>query len=188
MTSVEAVTAAIDALDRAAIPYMLVGSFSSNYYGIPRSTKDADFVIELGDKSIASLASLLPPGMTIDAQASFETITGSTRYEAVVRGLPFRIEFFLLSDDPHHQERFARRRPAELCGRSVHVPSPEDVIIQKLKWIKLAKRNKDIDDVRNVLAVRRADFDWDYIHRWCDAHGTRGMLDEIRRSIPDIPD
>ena len=33
-----------DALSAAGIPYLLAGSFSSNYYGIPRSTKDADFV------------------------------------------------------------------------------------------------------------------------------------------------
>ena len=33
-----------EALDRCAISYLLVGAFSSNRYGIPRSTKDADFV------------------------------------------------------------------------------------------------------------------------------------------------
>jgi len=33
--------------------------------------------------------------------------------------------------------------------------------------------------------------DWEYVFRWCDRHGTRGLLDEIRRSIPadlDTPD
>ena len=34
---------------------MVVGSMSSNIYGIPRSTKDADFVIELGNQSISRL-------------------------------------------------------------------------------------------------------------------------------------
>jgi hypothetical protein len=23
--------------------------------------------------------------------------------------------------------------------------------------------------------------DWPYVHRWCAKHGTRGLLDEIRR-------
>ena len=36
-----------DALTASGIAYLLAGSFSSNYYGIPRSTKDADFVVEL---------------------------------------------------------------------------------------------------------------------------------------------
>ena len=36
-----------DALAASGVAYLLAGSFSSNYYGIPRSTKDADFVVEL---------------------------------------------------------------------------------------------------------------------------------------------
>jgi hypothetical protein len=26
--------------------------------------------------------------------------------------------------------------------------------------------------------------DWDYVHRWCDIHGTRPLLDEIRQALP----
>ena len=39
----------IEALEACGIPYMLVGSYSSNSYGVPCSTQDADFVIELGE-------------------------------------------------------------------------------------------------------------------------------------------
>lgn len=39
----------IEALDAAGVQYMLVGSYSSNYYGRPRSTKDADFVVQIDD-------------------------------------------------------------------------------------------------------------------------------------------
>lgn len=46
----------VDALERRQVSYMFVGSFSSNAWGIPRSTKDADFVIELGDMAIGDLA------------------------------------------------------------------------------------------------------------------------------------
>ena len=44
MNEVEVVAAFIDALNAAGFPHMLVGSLSSNAYGIERSTKDADFV------------------------------------------------------------------------------------------------------------------------------------------------
>ena len=40
----EAVLAVVDTLEVLGIPNMLVGSFSCNFYGIGRSTKDADFV------------------------------------------------------------------------------------------------------------------------------------------------
>ena len=56
MTGNESLVAAIEALDACGIPYMLVGSYSSNVYGVDRATKDADFVIELGEASIGDLA------------------------------------------------------------------------------------------------------------------------------------
>ncbi len=44
----------------------------------------------------------------------------------------------------------------------------------------------DRDDIRGVIAVQADRIDWDYVHRWCEQHGTRPLLDEIRASIPPI--
>ena len=38
MTNNEAVIAVIDALNELGIPYTLVGSYATNFYGVPRST------------------------------------------------------------------------------------------------------------------------------------------------------
>lgn len=45
------------------------------------------------------------------------------------------------------------------------------------------RRANDREDARGVIAVEGDRLDWVYIHRWCDAHHTRGLLDEIRGSI-----
>lgn len=177
--------AVIDALDACGVPYMLVGSYSSNMYGINRSTMDADFVIQLGSCSILDVARRLPPTVRVDPQLGFETVTMTRKYDATVEGSDFRVEFFLLSDEPYHQERFRRRVSHHILGRTIWFPTPEDVIVTKLRWA----RSKDIDDARDVIAVQGAQnvpLDWDYIHAWCDRHGTRALLDEIRRSIPPI--
>src|SRR5437899_511755 len=99
MTSTEAVLKVLDALDDCGIPYML-GSNSSNVYGIPRSTQDADFVIELGEKSILELARRIAPSIRIDPRMSFETVTMTRRYVADVVGTPFKIEFFRVQPVP----------------------------------------------------------------------------------------
>ena len=77
MTAEQAVVAVVDALAALDIPSMIVGSFSSNHYGIPRSTKDADFVIELGAQSMGGLARRLGPSFRLDPQMTFETVTGT---------------------------------------------------------------------------------------------------------------
>jgi hypothetical protein len=83
-------------------------------------------------------------------------------------------------------ERFRRRRRVSLAGREVWLPTAEDAIITKLRWSLLANRSKDRIDVRDVIAVQFDRIDWDYVNAWCDQHGTRALLDEIRRSIPPI--
>jgi hypothetical protein len=174
----------IEALDACGIAYMLVGAYSSNAYGIPRSTQDADFVIELGQVSIGELARRLAPSIRIDLQMSFETVTMTRRYVADVADTPFQVEFFLLDNAPHNQERFRRRRQIRLWDHQVWLPTVEDVIITKLHWALLANRSKDRDDIRDVIAVQGDRIDWDYVHGWCEHHGTRALLDEIRHSIP----
>ena len=127
-----------------------------------------------------------PPSIRIDRQMSFETVTMTTRFVAKVAESPFKIEFYLLSSDPHDRERFRRRRKVAAANREVWLPTAEDVIITKLRWSLLGRRSKDRDDARDVIAVQGDRIDWDYVYSWCEQHGTRGLLDEIRQSIPPI--
>src|SRR5262249_4598462 len=122
MTSEEATLAVIDSLENLGIPYMIVGSLSSNHYGIARSTKAADFVIQLGSESITRLADLLGSQFRLDPQMSFETVTMTTKHTISVVDVPFQIELFQLSDDPHDQERFRRRRRVKLLNRETNLP------------------------------------------------------------------
>ena len=71
-----------------------------------------------------------------------------------------------------------------VLDRVAFVAAAEDMIVTKLRWADAARRSKDVEDVRNMLAVRGSDVDWAYVHRWVAEHGTRWLLDEIRGSIP----
>ncbi len=95
MIGTEAVAAVIDALTELGVPYRIVGSFSSNHYGIPRSTQDADFVVVLEDVSIMQVARKLSPTIRVDPPLSFETFSMRCRFEATVEGDCFKIELFL---------------------------------------------------------------------------------------------
>ena len=178
----------VDALTKLGTDFILVGSYSSNYYGVPRATQDADFVAVF-PPGIELIARELGDKFILDPQSSFEGITGTLRDIFTIPSIPFKIEIFHLSDDPHDQSRFARRRSVfdELVDRTLFIPTVEDVIITKLRWEKLGKRGKDANDIRDVIAVQGDDaLDWQYIHHWVDQHGTRKLLDEIHASIPPI--
>lgn len=184
MTGDEAVIAVIDALESASIDYMLVGSLSSNFYGVPRSTHDADFVVQFGEDSLAQILARLGPTFHLDRQMSFETISTTTRHVLRIESSPFTIELFRLSDDEHDQARFRRRYRGNIAGRAVWLPTAEDVIITKVKWALNRRPTKDRDDVCGVIAEQRNALDWNYIYSWADRHGTRSLLDELRSDIP----
>jgi len=181
MTAGESITLRVaEALEACRIPFILSGSFASNYYGIPRSTRDADFVLHMRQAVGQEFAKQLGEDFLLAPQLSFETNTGAFRQGLRHRKSAFRVELFLLSQDPHDQSRFQRRRAVQLHNRQLWLPSPEDVVVTKLRWA----RGKDKDDARDVMAVQRDKLDWAYIEHWCRQHGTLALLEEIRRALP----
>jgi hypothetical protein len=129
-----------------------------------------------------TFARTLGPEFVAEPQLSFETNTGTQRQEFGVTGTLFKVEVFRLSSDPHDEERFRRRTPVDVQGHRVFFPTAEDVIIWKLRWA----RSKDRDDVRAVIGVQAGKLDWPYIEGWCERHGTRVLLEEIRRTVPEV--
>jgi hypothetical protein len=186
LSTESATVAVIDALNDLAVPYMLVGSLATNLYGIPRSSQDADFVIQCETVSVQDIAQRLGSAYLLDPQPTFESVTGTICYHIRLAKPAFHIELFRLSDDPHDQERFRRRRKVEAYERTTYAPTAEDVIITKLRWALHARRRKDTDDLENVLSVQQGNLEWNYIHSWCDQHGTRELLDQIRQQLPPV--
>ena len=177
MSGTESLLELVEAFERFGIPYMIVGSYSSNFYGIPRSTKDADLVVHLPSAEWAKLPGLLPDGIEMEDQMSFEMVTSTRRELLRVRDSLFQIELFRLSDDLHDRSRFERRQKIEVFPDvEVYLPTAEDVIVQKLRWSLGAKRPKDFADVVAVMQVQGKVLDWPYIEKWCAAHGTLEIL------------
>ena len=176
----DAVYALLDLLNESEIPYMVVGSFSSNAYGEPRATKDADFVVEFSEAARRELLAKLPAEFEVDQQTGFETITGHTRQILRIPSIPFEIELFDLSDEAFDRERFSRRVKTTIEGRTLWLPTAEDVVIQKLRWATLGKRSKDFMDCVGILKVRAERLDWARIEDWCSRLGVENALREAR--------
>lgn len=187
MNGTDSLLELVGAFDAAGVPYMIVGSYSSNFYGIPRMTKDADLVVHLDAQGWQSLPALLPDGIDLDEQMGFEMVTATQRELLRVRDSLFQIELFRLSDDAHDRMRFHRRiRQAIFPGVDVSLPTAEDVIIQKLRWSRGAKRPKDFADTVAVMQVQGKSLDWSYIEHWCNQHGTLDLLAEAKAEASEV--
>jgi hypothetical protein len=184
MNSLQATAAVIAALEANSIPYILVGAFSSNAYGIARSTRDADFVVELKKGDLTKIMDHLGSEFRFEGQLQMELLTHSVKNVITFLPTKFDIELFRLGDDEHHRERFRRRQRLRISelNRDAWIPTAEDVVIQKLRW----QRRKDLDDAVNVLAVSAGVLDWNYLEHWTKVHGTFDLLKQLRDELPDL--
>lgn len=55
MTEMELLVDCLRRLATTGIDYMLVGSMAGNYWGVPRSTHDIDFVIEYDETQVDAI-------------------------------------------------------------------------------------------------------------------------------------
>ena len=182
MTSEDFVAAVFDALTGLDVPFMVSGSLASNFYGVPRATQDADLVVELDRLPADAFAERLGPHFEVDPQIGFEAVTGSRRLMVRAPDSAFHVELFGVTDTPHDRERFARRRTVTVLGRTVALPTVEDVIVNKLLWFKRAGRWKDLDDARNVTAVQGPTVDAAYIRHWCRELDLLDLLEDVERN------
>jgi hypothetical protein len=178
--SPQAVLDAIDALNEVGAPYLLTGSLARNVYIVPRSTNDGDFVVEMNADQLESLFLRLTERFLQEPQMAFETVTGKLQHRFLHRQSKFLIEVFQADfNDPHERSRFERRLPVDVDGRKSFVPTPEDIVIQKLRWYHRLHRDKDRNDLRELVDCLKSTLDWPYIRRWADIHSTGKSLAEF---------
>jgi hypothetical protein len=187
MTVEELAMKVISACEAEKLDHMLTGAFAFNFYAIPRSTKDVDIVVDVtGAVKISALINRLEPEIEFRGQVQFDTLTWGKRHIGrPAQNSTLEVELFELFDDPFVQAQFKRKRRLVLpqIGMETWIPTPEDIVVQKLRW----GRSKDLDDARDVLATEDPEtLDMPYIQNWCAIHKTTDRLEAALASIPPL--
>jgi hypothetical protein len=175
MTIDDVAKAVADALDVAGIEFMLTGALASAYYGLSRSTMDADFLVQYDAARVSALAAALTEPLWLDPQPHLELFATKTYRIIRVHKTAYQVDLFPLTDEPFDRSRFTRRRRVAIMGRKMDIPSPEDIILIKLSW----GRRKDLGDARDIIALQHPNLDRDYLRSWCQIHGTQPRFDAL---------
>ncbi len=177
----------IEKIEGTGVPYMLVGALAAGTHGIPRATRDVDFLVPVSTGGgVGAIIKALEDLVIFEEQAVFDTLTWGKRHVGqTISPPPVKIELFEIFDDPFVLQEFERRKQIfiPILKRSGWVPSAEDVIVQKLRW----GRGKDLDDVTDILAVQGPEsLDMPYIENWCAIHKTTERLEATLARIPEL--
>jgi hypothetical protein len=172
-------------LERLGIPHMVTGSIASSFHGRPRSTHDADIVIDPTPERLDALTtSLADLGFYVDADRARDALRRRLQFNAIDTRSAFKIDLVIRKDRPFSREELGRRQTVEIApGVRVALASAEDTVVSKLEWAKKAGRSeKQIDDASSILTVNLG-IDRVYIERWARE---LGVLD-LWREIADKP-
>jgi hypothetical protein len=167
LTDVVVLLAAV--FERLGIPYAFGGALATSFWGVPRTTQDADCLISVPAVEYQRLAdALAAAGFLIDEPDGSRPIDVATLrrqvvergYMNVIRGAT-PVELFVPLV-PLQQDVLKRATPLPFAGRIVRITTAEDLILLKMAF----HRQKDLLDIKGMLHVQRGRLDLDYVRRW----------------------
>ncbi len=128
---------------------------AASYYGVPRTTADVDFIVQVSiDELDKFLDKLALGGLLVNKKrVKTQIASGYNIVSLEHTRFPYQVDLIIQTEG-----RLERRRGSALGLRSYYQP-PEQLILSKLRMIKatrpLTRSFKDREDVRQILANTR---------------------------------
>lgn len=150
--------------DDLKILYYVTGGIASTTYGEPRFTIDLDLVINVSGSNLYPLvAALEADGFYIagvdDAVSGRMKTLQITDQQTIERA-----DLVIAGNEAWDAVKFSRRQ----LINTIYLASPEDVILNKLRWRENSQSEKQWRDVLGVLKVQGQGLDFDYLQTWAD--------------------
>ncbi len=174
-------------LERLGIPYAFGGALAVSFWGIPRTTQDADCLVAVPALAYQRLADTLNnEGFTVAEQGEEPVTVEALRKQVAVRGymtLSWRstlVELFVPLVTLQH-EILRRATPQPFGDGHIIVTTAEDLILLKMAF----HRQKDVQDIKGILHIQARRLDFDYLQRWSQQMLDDPLIQELETLIAD---
>lgn len=179
MTERELLADCLRRLNRVGFAYLLTGSMASNYWGIPRTTHDLDFVIQLPPSAIPRLVEVFQGDFFLDEAAVRAAFQPPYQFNAIDERSALKVDFWLPRPEPFDRELFSRRRQVRIFGEPAWIATAEDVILHKLLWNKLTPSERQLNDAAGIISVQAQKLDLAYLKRWSNELKIADVLENL---------
>jgi hypothetical protein len=179
MTEQELLLDCLQRLNRAELSYYLTGSMASNYWGIPRTTHDLDFVIQLPPSAIGKLVAAFSPDYFLDEASVRAAYRPPHQFNAIDSRSALKVDFWLPQPAPFDREMLQRRVQVTLFGEPAWITTAEDSILHKLIWNKITPSDRQLGDAAGVVAVQAEKLDQAYLSKWAEHLGVSAELKRL---------
>jgi hypothetical protein len=172
----------VKVLEDLGVPYAIVGGYSAIFWGRPRTTQDADLVIEIPPSRIDALVRALDPHFVVSSKAAQDAARLHGEFNAIHRTEVFKVDLWV-AGTAFDQEVLRRRRREQLTPElAAFVQSPEDTILSKLRWCKLSNMSeRQFSDVLGVYEIQEPTLDQRYLDEWASRLDIADLLARVRQ-------
>ena len=182
----EVALAAAHALDQCGLRYVVGGSLASSVSGEPRSTLDVDLVVAISAADVDSLVAALGDDFYADAEAVQRAVRQRSSVNVFHRATSTKVDLFVLGGSPLDEQALNRRVRLQVAtdpDRFLYVYTPEDTLLQKLRWYRLGGEVSDRQwrDVLGIVAVQGRSLDDSYLRSGADLLAVTDLLDRALR-------
>ena len=166
-------------LNRTGVAYYLTGSMASNYWGIPRTTHDLDFVVQLPVSAAPRILQEFSGDFYIEESAVRAAYKPPYQFNAIDTRSALKVDFWLPLPEPFDQEMLRRRMQVTLFGEPAWIATAEDVVLHKLIWNRISPSDRQLGDAAGVVAVQTEALDTRYLRQWAEELNLSGELEQL---------
>jgi hypothetical protein len=175
----------VEKLQQAGIDYVICGSVAASFYGITRSTQDADIIINPTEEQITNFLNLLGNTYYVSKDAALEALKHEGMFNIIEIENAFKADLMIKERSAFSEEVFQRKRKEKLLGKDLYILSPEDSILSKLLWAKQTRSELQYHDVTRILDVRAERLDMKYLNKWAQILNVEDDLNKCLSQIRD---
>jgi hypothetical protein len=173
-----------DECERLGITYLIGGSLASSVAGEPRSTLDVDVVLEISEAQVSQLAKALEGEFYIDREALSRAIREKATTNLVHLGTAIKVDLFIAGSSPIDSQQLRRRQRIQVAtdpDRYLFVHTPEDILLQKLRWFRMGDESSDRQwrDILGICLVQGEALDVEYLKATADILGVSHLLSRV---------
>jgi hypothetical protein len=182
MSQPELLKRVVEVLERVGIDYLVTGSVASGLQREPRATHGIDLVVEMPASVAPALAAAFaPPDFHLTEDSILAAIRERSMFNLLALTEGDKVDFWILTDESFDRSRFARKVVEEVLGMRLKVSAPEDTILAKLRWAKLAGGSeKQFTDALRVYELQGEKLDRNYLDHWVRQLGVESLWAQLK--------